>query len=195
MKKLSKEKKLHLLLVALVTAGVIVGLWVGLISAQKQKIQDIARKSQNVLAEIEKVQKVVAEAPEVEQALQTATNRLSTIEAGIPSTSGDLFSWIITTLKQFNVPSYKVDMPQISAPALGDVRLYPKFPYSQAVVTVSGTAYYYDFGKFVADLENHFPYMRVENLSLEAGFGANADEREKLNFRMEIATLTKPVAK
>ena len=66
--------------------------------------------------------------------------------------------------------------------------MLPEFPYSQAIVTVSGSAYYYEFGKFLADLENHFPYMRVQNLNLEPGFGSNRGRKEKLSFRMEIVT-------
>jgi hypothetical protein len=42
MNKLSKEKKIQLVLVALVTAGVIAGLWVGLVSLQKNKLGEIS---------------------------------------------------------------------------------------------------------------------------------------------------------
>jgi Tfp pilus assembly protein PilO len=193
MKKLSKEKQLHLLLVGIGTVAVIAGLWFGLISAQESKIHSIAQKSQNVQSEIEKIQKVVTDAKKVEAELQSATNRLSAIESSMPSASGDLFSWIVTALKQFNVPSYKVDMPQISSPGVDTVHMFPGFPYNQATVSVSGSAYYFDLGKFIADLENHFPYMRVQNVNLEPGSGSTPEEREKLTFHMEIVTLVKPV--
>lgn len=193
MKKLSKEKRLQLVLIGLMTAGIVVGLWLGVVSMQKAKLRQIAQASDGVQHEMDKIQKVVVEASQLQVALGAATNRLNGIEEDIPSGSSDLFAWIVSSLKKFNVPSYKVDMPQISAPSLGDVRMFPKFPYNQAVVTVSGSAYYYEFGKFVADLENHFPYLRVENLNLEPGFGSNPDEREKLAFHMEIVTLVKPV--
>ncbi len=192
MKKLSKEKRMHLILVGLLTGGVIAGLWFGLITMQEGKIKDIKDKSLSVQKEIDKIQKVVVEAHEVELALIEATNHLNKIESGMPS--GDLYSWIVSAIKQFNVPSYKVDMPQFGAPVLGEVRMLPGFPYSQAVVTVSGSAYYYEFGKFIADLENHFPYLRVQNLNLEPGMAGTADEREKLSFRMEIVTIVKPRA-
>jgi hypothetical protein len=196
MKKLSKEKKLHLLLVALATLGVIAGLWFGVIAMQEGKIKEIAQKKKGVQSEIDKVQKVVVEADQVEMALNTATNRLDAIEGTMPSASGDLFAWIVSALKEFNTPSYKVDMPQIASPGVGMVKMYPTFPYSQATVAVQGSAYYYEFGKFMADLENHFPYARVENLSLNpgAGTGATVEEREKLSFRMDIVMLVKPVA-
>ena len=108
--------------------------------------------------------------------------------------SGDLFSWIVSTIKQFNVPNYKVDMPQFGPPLVGEVRMLPSFPYNQASVAVSGSAYYYDLGKFLADLENHFPHVRIQNMSLEPSLGSTPEEHERLFFRMEIITLVKPNA-
>lgn len=195
MKKLSKQKRLQLVFVGIITVGVVAALWMLVITAQKQKLADIAKKSENVQNEIAKIQKVSLEVDQVQTNLAEVTNKLNEIESTMPSSSGDLFAWIVTTLKQFNSPSYKVEMPQISAPAVGAMKMLPQFPYNQALVTVSGTGYYYDIGKFIADFENHFPHMRVENLNLEPGFAtvsANAEEREKLNFRMEIVTLVKP---
>jgi hypothetical protein len=193
MKKLSKEKRLHLVLVGLLTGGVIAGLWFGLIAMQKGKLREIASKNSSIQHEIEKIQREVVGASAVELSLNAATNRLASIETGMPLASGDLFSWIVSSIKQFNIPSYKVDMPQFSSPAVSDVHMLANFPYSQAIVTVSGSAYYFEFGKFLSDLENHFPYLRVQNVNLEPGFGSTPEEKEKLSFHMEIVTLVKPV--
>ena len=189
MNKLSKEKKLHLALVAIATVGVIAGLWLGLLSLQKKKLREISSKITGAQQQIEKVQKVVVEAGKIEGALNESATNLSAIEATMPS--GDLYSWMVSTLRQFNAPSYRVDLPQISVPSVGEVRMFSGFPYHQATVTVGGTAYFYEFGRFVADFENHFPYMRVQNVNLEPAAGANPDEREKLAFRMEIVALIK----
>jgi Tfp pilus assembly protein PilO len=190
MTKITKEKRTHLILVGLVTVGIIAGLWFGLITLEKDKIREISRKSESVQQEIIKIQKVGVEADAVADELKKATNRLDAIEDTMPS--GDLFSWIVSSIRQFNIPSYKVDMPQFGAPSVDKVHMYGDFPYHQAMVAVSGSAYYYDFGKFLADLENHFPYLRIQNLSLEPGFGTSAEEHEKLTFHMEIVTLVKP---
>jgi hypothetical protein len=106
--------------------------------------------------------------------------------------TGDLFSWMVSSLKQFNTPHYKVEMPQFGPPVVADTAMFPNYPYKQAVVAVAGTAYYWDFGKFLAELENHFPYTRIQNLSLEPAPPANPDEKEKLSFRMEVVALIKP---
>jgi hypothetical protein len=189
MNKLSKEKKLHLALVALVTAGVIAGLWVALLSLQKKKIGDISKKISETQAEIQKVQKVLKDGERVRGDLDEARTNLSAIEATMPS--GDLYSWMVSTLRQFNSPDRHVDIPQIGMPGVSEMRMFPNFPYHQATVQLGGTAYYYDFGKFLSDFENRFPYMRVQNLTLEPALGSNPDEREKLAFRIEIVALVR----
>jgi hypothetical protein len=189
MNKLSKEKKMQLVLVSLATAGVITGLWMGLLSLQKNKIKDISAKISATEAQISKVAKVVKNASQAEESLKEADAKLSAIEETMPA--GDLYSWMVSTLRQFNVASYRVDLPQIGVPSVGEVRMFPSFPYHQATVSVGGTAYYYEFGKFLSDFENRFPYMQVQNLNLEPGFGTNPDEKEKLAFRKNIVALVK----
>ena len=66
---------------------------------------------------------------------------------------------------------------------------------------VRGTAYYHDFGRFVADFENTYPYMRIQNIDLEpagasastsTGPAGNAEDGERLAFKMEVITLVNP---
>jgi len=189
MNKLSKDKRNQLILVAMVTAGTIAGLWFYVIAGQKQTIAEISQKIVDTRDKIDRIQTVVTGATQVEAGLKVATERLYIIENGMPS--GDLFSWIVRMIKTFNNPTYKVEMPQYGIPVVTPVSMLPNFPYSQSAVAVSGNSYYSDFGKFLSDFENHFPYMRVQNLSLEPGGGTTPDEREKLSFHMEIVTLVK----
>lgn len=191
-KKLSKEKKTHLILIAMLTVGALAGLWFGLIDSQKEKLGDIAKKIQATKEQKDKMRQVVKEAGEVEEALTAANKKLGDIENGIPSASGDLYSWIVSSIKQFNSPNYRVDMPQFGIPAVAEMRMLPGFPYNQATVPVSGAAYYWDFGKFLADFENKFPYMRVQNVNLVPGGGLTSAERERLVFQLEFITLVKP---
>lgn len=193
MKKLSKEKQQHLILVFLGTLAVIAGLWFGVISLQKDKIKAIANKTKATQDQIDKIQRTVAQSAEIDASLQSEGARLAQIEDSMAS--GDLYSWIVTALKQFNVPGYRVDMPQYGIPVVKPVSKLPSFPYEQASVTVAGTAYYDDFGKFLAEFENHFPYMWIQNLNLDAAPSnpnATVEERERLSFHMEIVSLIKP---
>jgi len=79
-------------------------------------------------------------------------------------------------------------------PHIGEFEFYPKLPNKVAGFPIAGTAYYHDFGKFLATFENTFPYMRVQRLVLEpAPAGRTAgDDGEKLAFKMEVLALVKP---
>jgi hypothetical protein len=64
--------------------------------------------------------------------------------------------------------------------------------------TVRGFAHYHEFGKFLADFENKYPYFRVQNILLETAAAASTDpaaaqrRKEQLSFRMDIVALIKP---
>ena len=93
---------------------------------------------------------------------------------------------------------HKVEIPQFSKELQTEVGLFTKFPYRAAVFTLRGTAYFHDFGRFVADFENKFPHIRIQNIELEPANSANgngAEESEQLAFKMEIVPLINPNAR
>jgi hypothetical protein len=104
--------------------------------------------------------------------------------------SGDLYSWMVNTLRQFKL-SYKIDIPQFSTIATADMNMLPKFPYKQATMTINGTAYFHDLGRFVADFENRFPQIRIQNLDIQPASGLTQTDHEKLTFKMDIVALIK----
>lgn len=192
MKKLSKEKRNHLVLVALLTGMSLAGVWFGLINYQKQSLASLAERKKAAALKLELVKKTVENAAKIEAQLCEADKRLSHLEEGMAS--GDLYSWVITSIRQFKLP-YKVEIPQFSQiDGPKEMNLLPRFPYKQATITVAGTARFHDLGKFIADFENQFPYMRLVNLSMEPAPAFAASDRERLSFRMDIVTLVKPGA-
>jgi len=81
----------------------------------------------------------------------------------------------------------------------------PKFPYQAATFGVKLSARYHDFGRFLADFENEFPYLRVKNLEVapeaakfgvreEAGLDQRLRSQESLLINMRVVTLIKPAA-
>jgi hypothetical protein len=190
MNKLSKEKRDQLILVMLLTVGVLAGLWFGLITAQKRSLVTLDVSKSAAEKRLQQVKFAIESAEIIESRLQEATNLLAQTEATMAS--GDLYSWAINTIRKFKLP-YKVEIPQFSQiDGPRDVTLLPNFPYKQASMTISGTAPFHDFGRFLADFENQFPYIRVLNVSLEPMPIIGAADREKLTFKMEIAALVKP---
>lgn len=188
--KLSKEKRKHLAGVVVLTLLVLAALGFFLIKAGYQNLSKLDRKKQAAQEKLEQMQVVVKRSEEVEAVFKTTMESLVERELGMAS--GDLYSWMHSTLRKFQ-RSYKVEIPQISpVSAPTDVNLIPRFPYKQASLAVAGTAYYHDLGKFIADFENTFPLMRIVNLNLELNPAPVASERDKLIFKMDIVTLVKP---
>jgi Tfp pilus assembly protein PilO len=187
--KLPKEKRNHLVLVALAALIAVLGLYFGLIQGQNESLARLAQKKLEVQASQRRVLDAVRRASEIDAELASARETLSDAEADVAS--GDLYSWVINTLRQFK-SNYKVNISQLS-PISGtsDVSLLSNCPYKQATVSLSGTAHFHDFGRFVADLENQFPHMRVLNLSLELNQSPAADDQETVSFKLDLATLVK----
>jgi hypothetical protein len=192
MNSLSKEKRQQLVLVAICTLGVLSGLWFGLIRSQQQSLSSIHEKCAAAERKYKQMETEIKTAPQVEAELTERRTKLLALENGMGA--GDLYDWVINTIRQFKMP-YKIDklvFSQIDGPK--DMSMIPGFAYKQASLTVGGEAFFHDFGQFVADFENQFPYFRVLNLNLEPVSGVVAIEREKLSFRMEIAVLVKPAS-
>src|SRR5437763_2547052 len=163
MNSLSKERRSQLVLVVLLTVGALAGLWFGLIRFQQQSLAVLAQSKASAEQKLDQVKQTIEAAEVIEIQLGEAQKRLGRIEGTMAS--GDLYSWTINTLRQFKL-GYKVEIPQFSQiDGPKEMNMLPGFPYKQANMTISGNAYYTDFGKFVADFENQFPYMREINLS------------------------------
>ena len=192
MKNLSKEKRNELVLVVLITGAVLAGLWFGLIRFQQQRLAGLGENKRAAEQRLEQVRQAIETADLVEVQLGEASQRLAKIESTMAN--GDLYAWTINTLRQFKL-GYKVEIPQFSQiDGPKEMNMLAGFPYKQANMTISGSALYTDLGKFIADFENQFPYMRVMNLSLEPSPASAGSDKERLSFRVEIAALVKNTA-
>ena len=189
-RKLPKDKRNKLLLVVLVTLVAVAGLYFALIRRQHESLASLAQQKAAAAGKLQRVLDAIHRADRITIELGEAKNSLAAAEADVAS--GDLYAWIINSLRKFNAPPYKVDIPQFSqlgAPV--DVNLLPNFPYKQATLTVAGTARYHNLGQFVADFENQFPHVRLLNLSLDANAPSLTADPETLSFKMDIVTLVK----
>ena len=140
---------------------------------------------------VESAQSTLKKASSVDTELETKTAQLKEIEAMMAS--GDLYSWAINTINRFLIPHNKVAIPSFNREVVANVNMIPRFPYMSATFQLKGVAYYHDFGKFLADFENSFPYAYVQNLELSPVITpANDEEREKLDIKFDLVTLIKP---
>ena len=189
LRKLPREKRNKLLAVVVGTLVTLAGLYFGLIQYQEQNLVHLAQKKVAVEARHKQVLDAIKHAHQIETDLATAKTTLA--EAEIDIASGDLYSWVVNTLRDFKA-KYKVNIPQFNpiGPTT-EVNLMPNFPYKQTTLSVAGTAHFHDFGRFLADLENQFPHIRVLNLSLELNQSPVAEEQETVSFKLDIVTLVK----
>jgi Tfp pilus assembly protein PilO len=193
MKNLPKEKRDRLILVFLGTCAVLAGLYFGLISFQRKSLEAMTKRRDAQETKLKDGQRLANSVPQIQKNLDEVVGQLRAIEATMPS--GDMYSWIILTVNTFK-ENYKVEIPQFSREVPSEVGMFPKFPYRAAIFNLRGTAHFHDFGRFVADFENTFPFMRIQNIELDPSSDTAANlqtDEEKLAFKMEIVTLVNPV--
>lgn len=204
MKNLPKEKRDRLVLVSLSTVMVLIALWQGVINLQRKGLVNLNQRLGEEKNKLANAERLVNSVETFRQDIKEKSADLKELESGMAS--GDMYSWIVMKLNQFKV-GYNVEIPQISREIPMTVAIIPNFPYKAALFNIRGKAYYHDFGRFLADFENAFPYLRVQNIKLEpagtssAAVGTvgaeqpeEAEKSEKLSFQMEIVTLVNPIA-
>ncbi|MBI3191389.1 MAG: hypothetical protein HYZ36_01905 [Pedosphaera parvula] len=191
MNKLSKEKLQQLILLGVGTLIAIGVLWALVINRQWGAIKETRGKISETEEKIATGQRWVGKKKEVDKGLEEIAKKLGDIEGGMAS--GDLYLWFDSLLKNFQIKHGKVRVPRISRPENIQVGLLPEFPYQAVKYTVQGSAYYHDLGKFVADFENEFPYMRIQNLELRPVSALDTTDPEKLEFSMQVVALVKPL--
>ena len=185
--KITSIQRNKLIGVAVATAGVIALIFYFLIGAQRDKLNEINGHFEGYITKQHHMKTAMAGSEKMDAELKALEDKLAADEEQMAS--GDLYSWMYNTIKNFK-SAYRVDIPQFSTVESSPTTLLYNFPYKQVKISVSGSAFFQDLGKFLADFENHFPHMRVENLTLEPASGAEREaDREKLGFRMDIVAL------
>jgi hypothetical protein len=187
--KLPREKRNQLILVVVGTLLAVGALYCLVISHQSESLVRLKNKKLEVQASQRRVVETIRRADAIEAELASAQKALAEAEADIAS--GDLYSWAVNTLRQFKA-AYNVNIPQFSSlGAVTEVNLLPNVPYKQASLALVGTAHFHDFGRFLADLENKFPHIRVVNLSLDLNPSPAPEDQETIAFKLDVIALVK----
>jgi len=183
-----KEKRTQFIFLIFCTLVVLGLLGLTLIRPQYEALSKIDKSKKAEQSKLKNITDTIKKAGDAATQLSNTTANLPYLEADVAS--GDVYAWTYDTIRRFKA-SYRVDIPTIGQPSIGEVDVLPKFPYKQVKVNVSGTAHYHDLGKFIADFENTFPHVRVVNLTIEPA-SPTGEGSEKLSFRMDIVALVKP---
>ncbi|HVY68586.1 MAG TPA: hypothetical protein VHH73_01575, partial [Verrucomicrobiae bacterium] len=187
---LSQEKQQQLILVALLTVMAIVGLYMGVIRAQKTKVADKKKMAADQADKNDKARRVMKFASQIDTDLTEVSNKLAVIEGGMAS--GDLYRWSVSLLSSIQARHPLVEIPGKERPTTNRVSMLVDFPYTATTFMVRGNANYHEFGKFLADFENSYPYFHVEKVRINPATTVSEADPEKLAFEMEVVALTRP---
>lgn len=190
MSKLSKAKRDQLILVVLGVVVAIVGIYYGIITGQKKTLAAAEQKAGEAKTKVDKAEGVLKRKAATGEELEAMAQRLKAIEDTMPS--GDLYSWVLITMNNFITPR-KISNFSSSRETLSEVTMLPKFPYKSASFTIRMSAHYHDFGAFLADFENQYPYVRIQNIDMgPASSQAAGAETEQLDISFQLVTLVRP---
>lgn len=189
MKRLPPAKRNQLIGVIVATVALIIAVYFLLIGPQNAKNRDLFVKINNETQRLNSYETAITQMAATQAALSNSSVQLSHAEQDIAS--GDLYAWTVDRMRAFKAKYRGVDIPNIGQPTQGDCDLIGDFPYKQMRFSLTGTAYYHDLGRFIADFENTFTHCRVVNLMANPTSDA-PNSGEKLSFRMDIVALVKP---
>jgi len=188
--KLSKEKQQYLLLIALGTVVVVVALYFAVMANQFEKIAALDKQIAEAAANVDKARKSINKANEIQEELDRLKATLADIETNNIPTQGNEYSWFVDTLRKFLIPyQNQIDVPYRSRGAIGEVGMFPVFPYKAATFSIRGTGTYHQFGRFLAELENKFQFFRVQKIILSPALSESPEQLQKLEFETDIVTL------
>jgi hypothetical protein len=187
MKWLPKDRQNSFFITVLSTVALLAIIYFALIRSQNATLSSLAANRKAAGDKLAGMESTIKNADLTAGQLTASMEALTQAESDMAS--GDTYSWTYDTIRQFKQP-YKVEIPQIGHPEMSDVDMFSTFPYKQIRFSLTGTAYYHDLGKFIADFENSFPHARVENLIMDS----SSSDSEKLSFQLQIVELVKPDA-
>jgi len=164
MSKLSKEKKDKLVLTCIGSLGTIAVLYFLVITDQKRETMDLDSKISAMRVKRDNAQKQVKRLSDTQGNLEEAKKILAQKQAEMPKPEED-HVWFLRIMEEMR-PKYGLEVDDIKTPAPTEAGVLPKFPFRAVALNVSMLGNYTDFGRFLADFENRFPYMRVEIMSI-----------------------------
>jgi hypothetical protein len=189
MNKLSKEKQTQLAIIIFVTVAAIGCIWYFIIDTANNNRAEAQRKAVEFRDKVDRAKRMLEQRTKIEQERTRATEELTLIEEGMAP--GDKYAWFVPLLNKFSEPYKNVSLVKIEKDRPKDIEMIPKFPYTGTSFRVMVTAFYVDFGRYLADFENTFPYFQVQGIEV-LPTSSPTEDKEKLDIRFEIVTLVKP---
>lgn len=196
MNKLSKEKRERLMLIAITTFVLLATLYFMVLGGQKTKLALLESQISSTSDKVDKAERLVRSADSIESNLAESRKAIDARQKDM-APAGHYY-WFLKLLDTFRAEeglptSFIVDITQAD---ITEANLLPNFPYKAAVFGVRLNGRFHDVGRFLADLENKYPYFRVQNVQLQPEAmtqpGSNAINNQKLSVTIRVVALLKP---
>ena len=205
MNKISKEKRDKLILVCIGIIAVLGVLYTFVLGGQNDRLARTRTQITGVQSKLSKAETSLRSAELIEASLAENKKAVHARQENM-APQGQYYYWFLKLIDQFRKDE-KLDtgfILDITQPEFEEAGLLPKFPYKAASFGLRVNGQYHEIGRFVADLENTFPYFRVQNfrVSPQAAGALNPGERNapalsattegKLVAELRVVTLIKP---
>jgi len=191
MNKLSKEKQTQLAIVIIVTVAALASIWFLVIATEQKNLTVAEQKTAEVKDKVERAEKLLNQKGSIENQRKLSVDELAAIEDGMAPP--DPYGWFLALITKFSEPYKNLSIVKVDRERVGPVEMQPKFPYQSASFHVMATAFYVDFGRFLADFENKYPYFRIQGIEM-LPTASPTEDKEKLDIRFDIVTMVKPKA-
>jgi Tfp pilus assembly protein PilO len=201
MNKLSKDKRDKLILTIIAIIGVLGVLYTFILGAQKDSLYSLQTQIMGAKDKVSKAERLVKSEEFVQRNLAESQRQLEARTRDMTPPGKDYY-WFFKMLDEFR-EHQDLNLGfivEITQPEFIEVGLLPKFPFKAASFGVRLHGQYQEIGKFIADLENTYPYFRVQNVRVGTQ-GLNfaqmpppggSDGNEKLMVELRVVTLIKP---
>jgi hypothetical protein len=204
MKKLSKDKRDKFILTCLLFFAASGVLYTFVLGAQKDQLFALDKQILIARDKLGKGERLVKSAPAIETTLKGSQKVLDSRQESM-APPGQYYYWFLKLMDQFREeeklnPAFIIDITQ---PEFIEAGLVPNFPYKAASFGLRLNGQYQEIGRFVADLENNFPYFRVQNVRItpaRTGFSGTVgpgkltgslDGTDNLVVELRVVTLIK----
>ncbi len=167
MNKLSKDKRDKLILICIGFAAVLGVLYTFVLGSQKNSLAQVQTQITGAQSKLSKAEIALKSADTIEANLGENKKIIEGRQVKM-APQGDYYNWFFKLVDQFRKDE-KLDtgfIVDLTMPESVEAGLLPKFPYKAASFGLRVNGHFHDIGRFIASLENNFPYFRVQNVRL-----------------------------
>lgn len=186
MNNLSQEKKNRIIAICLATAAICAGIWFGIVEGMNERLKSIEKRRTEMGEKLKKAERLTKNRATLHDELVAKRATITELEDAMAT--GDMYAWVIGVMNR-EVPPFNLSIPVYSREAVVDIGVLTKFPYRAAAFSIRGSGRFQDFGRFIAHMENRYPFIRVQNIELSP----SGEGRNRLEFRFDLITPIKPL--